>query len=181
MTRLHVGTGSLKVGASKLRGAADEARRELVTVVRVESLALAADAQEHAPIFTGLLVKGIRPQPVQIIGRSIQGQVTATAPHTVVLEDGRTAGARRPPSSVIERWIDLKIKRGQFNAQLPSGVGKRGGSRRSAYIKGMAFVIARAIGRRGWKGVHFMRDASARAQVRLKQRVNEVVQRWSRR
>ncbi len=53
------------------------------------------------------------------------------APHAAVIEFGRRAGARRPPLGSIIGWVSRKL-----------GVGGSAG-------RSLAYVIARAIGRRG--------------------------------
>lgn len=63
------------------------------------------------------------------------------APYSPIIEDGRRPGARRPPLAVIERWAKRKLA-------LTSEEAKRA-----------AFPIAQAIGARGIKGKHVLRDA----------------------
>ena len=53
-------------------------------------------------------------------------------PHTVFVEGGRTAGATQPPSTAILQWV-----RRHMNVSSPKEA------------RSIAFLIARAIGRRG--------------------------------
>ena len=57
-----------------------------------------------------------------------------------VVELGRRPGSRPPPSSVIARWLQRKGMSGKEAKQL-------------------AFVVARAIGRRGIRGKHILGGA----------------------
>lgn len=83
------------------------------------------------------------------------------APHAKFVEYGRRPG-KPPPVSVIAAWVRIKLGRGSAKAE--GGV-KRGAGGRfvknprdpDAAIRGLAFVIARAIGRRGLRG-RFIRE-----------------------
>lgn len=71
---------------------------------------------------------------------SIEGKVGSTLKGEVypsVMEFGRKPG-KMPPPSALERWVQLKM--GVAPADVP----------------GVAFLVARAIGRRGIKGKKFM-------------------------
>ena len=63
------------------------------------------------------------------------------APHAPIVEDGRRAGARRPPLPVIERWAKRKL------------------ALTSAEAKDAAFPISMAIAKRGIPGKHVLRQA----------------------
>ncbi len=54
-----------------------------------------------------------------------------TAPHAPIVEEGRRAGAKMPPQEPIARWVMRRLGVSRSDAQ------------------GLAFVIARAIARRG--------------------------------
>jgi hypothetical protein len=66
--------------------------------------------------------------------------VGSDLPYAAAVHEGRRPGARQPPSGPIRAWL-----------------GRRGGDPR------LAFVVARAIGRRGIKARPFLRDAFERS------------------
>ena len=68
-------------------------------------------------------------------------EVFNDAPEAGVIELGRRPGSRPPPSSVLQPWVRRKL--GLSDAQA----------------KGVAFVVARAIGRRGLRARRVMARA----------------------
>jgi len=70
--------------------------------------------------------------------RVVVGTVGATAPHALVVHNGRRPGRRMPPTSVIEDWLRRKHRLSQQEA------------------KARAFPVARAIGKRGVRGTPFI-------------------------
>lgn len=83
------------------------------------------------------------------------------SPYASIIEKGRRRGARMPPVKVIAEWLDQKL-RGRI----------RNRAKRLKQVRGIAFVVARAIGRRGLPAKHIMRktkrklDDMVRAAVR---------------
>lgn len=71
-------------------------------------------------------------------------------PYAAVIEDGRRPGAKAPPLAVIQAWL------------LRKGIVKGRGKTAAANARAMAFVVARAIKRRGLPGRHILRFASQR-------------------
>lgn len=84
------------------------------------------------------------------------------APHAAFIEYGRRPGARMPPPRVIEQWLEAKM-RGRI----------RNRGKREASAKALAFVVARAIGRRGLPAHRIM----ARTRRRLDRAVQEAIAR----
>lgn len=85
------------------------------------------------------------------------------APHAGVIEHGRRAGRKPPPTAVILSWIRRKgidvtkladVRRGSRRKKRGSGrtKGRRTGVQRAQ--RQLAFLIARAIGRKGRPGHH---------------------------
>lgn len=62
-------------------------------------------------------------------------------PYSVVVDEGRRAGARMPPPAALEPWVRRKMK-------VPRD-----------RVRGAAFMLARAIKRRGIKGKHIVAGA----------------------
>lgn len=94
-----------------------------------------------------------------------------SAGYAGIIEEGRRPG-RRPPVRAIELWVRrkfrLRFKEARFQRRVSRAVGERLGPRVEAQIRSMAFLIARAIGRRGLKGHHVM----ARVERELTPRVH---------
>ena len=76
------------------------------------------------------------------VGANIVGKfgstITTPYPYGDVMEFGRSAG-KMPPPSALERWVHLVLKVPTKDAP------------------GVAFLVARAIGKRGIKGLFFMK------------------------
>lgn len=69
-----------------------------------------------------------------------------SSPYAGIIEEGRRPGSKPPPVDVIAAWL----KRKKIGAGTP------------AQIKGMAFVVARAIGRRGLPAHKILAKVSVR-------------------
>ena len=97
------------------------------------------------------------------------------APYAPVIEEGRRPNSRMPPVAVIERWVKRKGIGGGLD-KIRGASGKNDGPiQKAAKVdsKGIAFAIARAIGKRGIKGKHLLALA-APALIKI---VNEEVKR----
>lgn len=92
------------------------------------------------PVFMGRLrnsigseVQGSGSKIVGIIGSSLKSEV-----YPAVMEFGRRPGAKMPPPSALHRWVKLVMK-------VPD-----------KDVPGVAFIVARAIGKKGIEGKRFM-------------------------
>ena len=98
------------------------------------------------------------------------------APHALFVEIGRRPG-RMPPIGRIARWLVQKrlVKLPKVKSALTiSGAARAAKRRRSrlAAARSMAFVIARAIGRRGIKGRHILQGVVSDMHGELQANVN---------
>src|SRR6266540_439961 len=73
----------------------------------------------------------------------VQGQIVSPELYVEVMDQGRRPGARPPPSGAIARWLS-----------------RHGGDPK------FAFVVARAIGRRGLPALHMFQHAAEQMQRR---------------
>ena len=91
-------------------------------------------------------VRGVGVNITGIVGSSMKKEI-----YPLVMEEGREPGAKMPPPKALERWvwIVLKVPREQ--------------------VKGTAFVVARAIGKRGIKGKFFLKKGFEKSQRRVEQ------------
>jgi bacteriophage HK97-gp10 putative tail-component len=114
-----------------------------------------ATARRSAPINTGEYARSWQAKKLD------NGAVIFNdAPYAAIIENGRRPGSRPPPSDVIFKWLEQKL-RGQVKNRRD----------RVKAAKGMAFVIARAIGKRGLPAHRVM----ARTRVRLNRLVQAEV------
>ena len=93
---------------------------------------------------------------------SPQGIVAVSPPadrYALVVEKGRRPGQRQPPSDVLIPWIRQKLRDGFQAVATIKGRKQKAGGRRQATERGLAFVVARSIGRKGFPGVHMFRNA----------------------
>jgi len=184
---IHVDASELTQLGALLQRAPDGLRQDLVGDVAATAGLAQGLAREGAPVFRGTLANGIHTTPIVVSGTGggieISGSVIATAPHSIVMEEGRRPGAPMPPLEPIRRWVELKVRRGDLFVQgdaysTTTHRRRRSGRNRESQIKGLAYVIARSIGRKGIRGRGFMRKASEKAQVFLNERVGATVARW---
>ena len=98
------------------------------------------NARPLSPVFRGRLRDSIEWE-VRGTGINITGVVGSTMKNEIypsVMEFGRKPGAKMPPPGALERWVWLVLK-------PPKKM-----------VKGVAFVVARAIGKKGIKGKRFL-------------------------
>lgn len=95
---------------------------------------------QRTPVNQGILRQGTQTD-ITGDGVSLTGRVFNPTSYAQAVEDGRKPGAPPPPPGPIAFWVRRKL--GVSNEREASRV---------------AFVIARAIGRRGIKGRHMFRD-----------------------
>ncbi len=121
----------LKIGidpSGALRVLEDHLRHMPVALgrAREDALEFLRDAvRAGTPVDQGIGRDSVR---IEEYGTSVNfgGRVVSDEFHMLVLEEGRTPGKRPPPTGVIEAWLE-----------------------RQGADPGLAFVVARAIGRRG--------------------------------
>jgi hypothetical protein len=104
------------------------------------TLLVEREARLQAPKDTGALARSIAGRATGLTGR-----VATSLVYAPVMEYGRTPGARMPPPAAVEGWA----------------------RRHGMTGKGAAFVLARAIGRRGIKGRFYMRRALEKVEAGL--------------
>lgn len=96
------------------------------------------------------------PEPTQ---EGLRGVIRATSPHAVNVHEGRSPGSRRPPIAALVPWVERKL-------------GVSGAEARS-----VAFLVARAIGRRGIRANPFLREPVREALPTLAPRLAEAAAR----
>jgi hypothetical protein len=138
-------------------GIAREAKQRLVTQVsRATTGQLARSIGTNKPHTEG----GTRVIDVGITTAAGGDGAVAPFHYALAVEFGRKAGKRMPPSNALLRFVRLVIK--------PRPTPTKGKSRRStkdrtqALIKSVAFLVARAIGKKGIKARPYMRPSFER-------------------
>jgi hypothetical protein len=154
---------------------------EAITQTAMFTLAF---AKAGAPRLTSHLANNITltPPSAQIRGGGISfvaSVQTNSPPYDMVQEFGRTPGQRQPPIAAMERWVRIKVARGQF--RLPT-TGKRGSKK--SQIRQAAYRVAQSIARKGTVGRSYMRTARVFAErdlaIRIKAGIDRVYNRWFR-
>jgi len=110
---------------------------QLDSAMRSSVASIAADAQTLAPRFTGELAGSMTSRVMNEV-TYITGEVYSSMSNPIyplVMEAGRRPGARMPPIEAIRVWSDAVLG------------------------PGLAFVVARSIGRKGIKGHWFLKRA----------------------
>lgn len=118
-------------------------RGAIVKAMRESAIHIQSLAKLYAPVFRGLLRVSIA-QNVAEEGERIIGEVGSGLVYASVIEEGRTAGWFPPPSGDLKAWARRKL-----------------GDER------LAFVVARAIKRRGFRAQPYLRPALLAATPRV--------------
>ena len=133
-------------------------RGAIVRAMRESVILLQSSAKFYAPVFRGMLRVSIA-QNVTEEGNRIIGEVGSGLAYASVIEEGRNpwSGAMPPPSGDLRTWARRKL-----------------GDER------LAFVVARAIKRRGFMAQPYLKPALEgalpRIQMIFKARVSEAMQ-----
>lgn len=117
-------------------------RAAVVSAMRESAVLIQSLAKLNAPVFRGLLRVSIA-QNVAEDGDRIVGEVGSGLPYASVIEEGRSSGWFPPPSA-LKAWARRKL-----------------GDER------LAFVVARAIKRRGFHARPYLRPALLAATPRV--------------
>jgi len=159
---ISIDTGNIPeaLRAAAARGAAKGIQEGLLLLERAvkEKILEGREERHFGPaVFTGTLEQHVVSE-MSAAGLSPEGIVGVAPPadeYALTLEEGRTPGAKQPPSDALIPWATEKLG--------ITGTEKQ--------IAGVAFVLARAIGRQGFPGVHMF----ARAQAEQEGHVVELV------
>ncbi len=141
---------------------------------------LLQDLKTAAPVDRGKFKGGVRKR---ISGRGLATRMLIfnNADHAEYVEKGREPG-KPPPSDTILGWVrrkglgasafSLKTRRA-ISAGTKRSVDRKAGKRRAArdsllvIQKSIAFLISRAIGKRGLKGKFFFRDLRSKQAAKI--------------
>lgn len=162
----HLGAAVNKLGKDVerqiIRGLRKTARLGVREVIRT---ALTSQPRPHAH---GTYLRSWR--SIHIDGGAV---VTNTADHALFVEIGRKPG-RQPPTKAIIDWIVAK--------RLDKKLGRKLGRRRRTNAspsrqRALAFVIARKIGRKGFKGRYILRRAMPEIEAEAVRQIQEAIRR----
>jgi len=115
----------------------------MISAMRESAILLQSLAKLNAPVFRGLLRLSIA-QNVSDEGNKITAEVGSGLAYAPVVEEGRQVGWFPPPSGDLKTWARRKL-----------------GDER------LAFVVARAIKRRGFRAQPYFKPALATASPRI--------------
>jgi len=107
-------------------------------------------AQGLAPKDLGRGAASIHTEPADMAYAIKAIWVVSPLKYMYVQEYGRTAGRRGPPPNALRGWAS------------------RHGFRTD---RGTLFVLSRSIGRKGYRGKYFMKEASQKAEIYIRRRV----------
>jgi hypothetical protein len=102
---------------------------------------------------TGSFLRGWKTRPTPT-----GGVLENVAPHSAVVEEGRRPNRRAPPSQVMYEWARRRLGLSDQEARR------------------VAFLMARAVGRRGLRGRHILRDNMEEVLRLVEQEVQREVQ-----
>lgn len=144
---------------------AAELRRDKGPVVRAVDV-IRRTVKARAPGILVAEIQGLRRPPVDrgtylrswaVYDIPNGARVYSKAPYAAVIESGRRPGSRMPPVDVIARWVRRK-----------GLLGGKGGRSSPRAERQAAFMIARAIARRGVPGRWVLRHASVKIDAAIR-------------
>lgn len=153
----------LRITGGDMPSAAGAVPAALAAAMTEATLLLEGEVKRRTPIGVTEAARGSIAGEVRygagLNGGTVVGLIGSPLPYVRVIEEGRRPGQRPPPVGALELWVRRKIKK----------TGPRGGrkSLSVAEARGLAFVIARAIGRRGTKPVRMFEEALQQNEPRL--------------
>lgn len=166
-------------------GTRDRALFEMVKAVEEGALELENEIrgklkgnEREFGIFTGRLFNAIQRQAATVRGDEIEAIVTpGPLKHAAVINSGRGANKRPPPVKAIELWLRRKgwfMKGVKASGTVLKKSERAGADAIARGIKGAAFAIARAIGKRGFaepftQGLHYVENGTAAAAPKVQQ------------
>ena len=121
----------------RMKRLSEATRQETAVAIQQAAIIAEATARRGAPRDTGALARSITSEV-----KGLSARVFSTRDYATYVELGRSPGARMPPPAALEGWV-----RRHFGASPERA-------------RGLAFVLARAIARRGIPGRFFMRAAA---------------------
>lgn len=166
----------------RLTGEAAKAlRKELTGALRESALSIARTARSAAPRSSGTLRSSIR---TRTSSRFMSATVRAKAPHAAIIgKVGRKPGSKMPPPEAIVPWVRRHGR--VFGIRSFKQVSRR--RTRTARIAAVkseakelartAFLVARAIAKRGIAARPFLEQAGELERPRFGARIREAVER----
>ena len=156
---------TIEIVLPDLENAGAVVQREIRAALAEVALLLEAETKRATPVgATGTLRGSIASEVRDGPGlRDLQAVVGTPAKYGDVVERGRRPG-RMPPPDQLELWVRRKLR----------VTGPRGGKRAptQAEAKGIAWLIARKIARRGTEGAAMFYEAVEKSQGIIEQRLN---------
>lgn len=149
---IRLDAGSLAKLERAWRQAPELVVDEMTTSVWESSLLVEREVRERTPIGVGGgggLAGSIGAREPEVLGDEVIGTVGTALRYAIPVEIGRRPGQRQPPLAPLADWAVQKL-----------GVSH-------AEAAGVAFAIARKIGKRGTEGAHMFRDGARAAEAEV--------------
>lgn len=154
---IDVDTSSIARMATRYAGAGPVVVEEMRTAMNRSVLTVEASAKRVVPVDTGNLRRSITHE-VTATGGGLIGKVGTNVPYARYVEEGRSAGSMPPPDALAR---DLQ----------------GGWLRRHGISNDLAFVVARAIARRGIRPRPYLKPAITTNRARIEREFAQVPKR----
>jgi hypothetical protein len=139
---------------TKFRQAPEIVKEEMLKGIDRLTFAGQAVSMKSSPKDTGTLRRSITQKKAVFAGGEATGAWGTNVPYAKVMEEGRGAGKPMPPSGVLLGWM-----------------------RRHGIDAKAEYVVRRAIGRKGIKATHFMKQGRDAIEPKVTAEFTAVVQR----
>lgn len=123
--------------------------------------------KEQGKTASNKLIRSIKKEVSVSVGK-VALRVFSVSPYMVNVYFGRNVDTKMPPISVIKTWIRTKRRRGMLKFYSLRNQENASYQKR---LDAVAFLIARAIQKKGIKALKFFDIALKRAEPRIKERI----------
>ena len=149
---IRIDAGALAKFSRAWREAPELVVDEMTASVWEASLLVEREVRERTPVGVGGgggLAGSIAAREPEVLADNVIGTVGTALRYAIPVEIGRRPGQRQPPLAPLADWAVQKL----------------GVSHEEA--RGVAFAIARKIGKRGTEGAHMFRDGAKAAEAEV--------------
>jgi hypothetical protein len=146
--RIELDVRGIDAFVQDLDGAGDRIRAISMSSAERVGAILESALKDKAPSATGVLVNSIV-HDAKVTGSGVEAEAFSHMAYAKIVDTGRGPGAW-PPFDAIHRWVQLKVRRGEFSAT-------------EADIPRITYLVRRAIAARGTKATRYIERGVASA------------------
>ena len=112
-------------------------------------------------------------------GKTVSALTYSEEPYAIVMEDGRAPGGKQPPTDDMIPWVVKRIgvAGARLSGRARSSARNPGAVERA--VRGLAFVVARSIARKGIRARKFFEKAAREVEALLPRIADRIVTKFA--